>query len=259
MLVVEPSCCACSDSASKTTDRDLLWRFLPNDSSKQTSSLQVTRAIIRDTQQKCGPRKLTVLDLGCGSGRSFDLLAADDPLIQWVGLDLVASPEVDTRIGRKLPLVAYDGVSIPFRDESMDIIYSHQVFEHVRHPAEVLGEVRRVLKPGGLLVGSTSHLEPYHSRSLWNYTPYGFATMLEDAGFSDIAMRPGIDGMTLIIRRLLGYLRMPILNWAFEHESPLNVIFELAGRLARLDVKRRLALKLLFSGHFVFSTAKAPA
>jgi hypothetical protein len=31
-----------------------------------------------------------------------------------------------------------------------------------------------VLKVGGYLVGSVSHLEPYHGYSTFNYTPYGF-------------------------------------------------------------------------------------
>jgi SAM-dependent methyltransferase len=237
---------------SKTTDKELLWPFLPHDSSQQTSSLRLARSVIRNIQEETGSRKLTILDLGCGTGRSFDQLAGHDSLIEWIGLDILASPEVDGRNDRKLPLVAYDGISIPFRDESIDIVYSHQVFEHVRHPAALLSEINRILKTGGLLVGSTSHLEPFHSRSLWNYTPYGFSVLLHDAEFSEIAVRPGIDGITLITRRLLGYLKLPILNWAFEFESPLNAMLELACRLARVEVKHRLALKLLFAGHFVF-------
>ena len=65
-------------------------------------------------------------------------------------------------------------------------------------------------------------------------------------------MRPGIEGITLITRRLLAYVQLRIINWAIELESPLNAMFELTGRAARVEVKRRLALNLLFASNFVF-------
>jgi len=43
------------------------------------------------------------------------------------------------------------GESLPFADESFDIVYSANVLEHTREPAQVLSESMRVLRKGGLL------------------------------------------------------------------------------------------------------------
>lgn len=42
-----------------------------------------------------------------------------------------------------------DATSLPFRDESFDAVVSTQVYEYVPDIAKALGEVRRVLRPGG--------------------------------------------------------------------------------------------------------------
>ena len=43
---------------------------------------------------------------------------------------------------------------LPFEDESFDVVVAGELLEHVRDPAELVGEVRRVLRPGGTFVGS---------------------------------------------------------------------------------------------------------
>jgi len=151
----------------------------------------------------------------------------------------------------------YDGIHIPFHDRSMDLVYSHQVFEHVRHPEPLLVEILRVLKTGGWFVGSTSHLEPFHSRSYWNFTPFGFCSLLKGTGFTGIVIRPGIDAPSLITRRLFAPLKgARLFDVFFTHESPMNLTLECLLRLARVDVKRRNAAKLLFAGQFCFAATK---
>ena len=59
-----------------------------------------------------------------------------------------------------------------------------------------------MLAPAGLFAGSTSQLEPFHSLSMWNYTPVGFCALLSESGLDVVELRPGIDGLTLIARRL---------------------------------------------------------
>lgn len=197
-----------------------------------------------------------ILDLGCGVGNSFEELQKLPIKFNWLGLDIEDSPEVNRRTRDDLNFLTYDGLHIPLPNESVDLIYSHQVFEHVRHPQELLVEVVRVLKKGGYLVGSTSHLEPFHSRSFWNFTPYGYVTLLKTAGFSEILVKPGIDCLTLIIRSLLRYYKSRMINRFFRRESPLNIVIETMSRLLGFGVERRCALKLNFSGHFVFIARK---
>ena len=238
------------------TDSDLLSPYLLLDTSRQTTALREACSIIERELDKDNHVSMQLLDLGCGAGNSCDAFRKWGAGIEWIGMDIVMSPEVSCRTRNDATFISYDGVNIPLHDESMDVIYSHQVFEHVRRPSELLSQAFRVLRPGGCLVGSTSHLEPYHSHSHWNFTPYGFASLLTEAGFSDVHIRPGIDGLTLILRRLLSYARIRLGKWFFEHESPLNAFIEMVGCAGGMQVRRRAMIKLLFCGHFIFSARK---
>lgn len=62
--------------------------------------------------------------------------------------------ELQRCVGRQLPhekveLHVYDGVHLPFSDASMDMVVSHEVFEHIADVLAVLAEIARVLRPGG--------------------------------------------------------------------------------------------------------------
>src|SRR3989442_15318048 len=58
----------------------------------------------------------------------------------YVNLDLVCVPGVD---------VAADAERLPFGDEGFQRVECDAVLEHVRDPGRVMGEIRRVLAPGG--------------------------------------------------------------------------------------------------------------
>ena len=237
-------------------DNQLLYEFLPNDTSRQTHALrEAVRAL--DCMANHQGEATLVLDLGCGDGSSFDVLSVRKRNLRWLGLDILDSQEVTSRPLRALPFCSYDGINLPVADNAVHIVYSRQVFEHVRYPERLIGEVRRVLKHEGIFVGSTSHLEPFHSRSYWNYTPYGFCALLREAGFQSIQVRPGIDSMALICRRFSSYLKLcRLFEPFFAHESPMNLLLELVLRLAREPAQRRNALKLVFAGQFCFFARK---
>ncbi len=241
-----------------TGDGALLFPYLPADASWQSSGWHEAQQILQKYPQRQG--RLKVLDVGCGAGSSFYDFKGFDDRILWTGLDLSDSPEAAGSNVRSLDFRTFDGVHIPLAENEVDLIYSRQVFEHVRHPLALLHDMYRVLKPGGYLIGSTSHLEPFHSRSFWNYTPYGFCVLLSDSGFAAARVRPGIDGFTLMARRVLSYVHLTAAcNPFFENESPLNLLLELIGRATRMPVTRRNAMKLLFAGHFTFVAAKVAA
>ena len=71
----------------------------------------------------------------------------------------------------------------------------------------------------------------------------------EEAGLRLKEVRPGIDGLTLILRRGLG--RRHFARW-FDHESPLNAMIGFIGWVFRKDPKWVNRIKLLFCGHFCF-------
>jgi SAM-dependent methyltransferase len=192
----------------------------------------------------------SVMDLGCGAGDSVVQFRNVNPSVRWVGVDIERSPEVASRRRTDAEFVSFDGVHLPFEDGSFGAIYCKQVLEHVRSPSPLLQEVARALRPGGLFGGSTSQLEPFHSFSTWNYTPYGLRLLLEGAGLSLVEMRPGIDSLALIVNRGLGMRRFTRRWWA--HESPLNRLVDGFGRARRLSPEQVNAIKLLFCGQFAF-------
>ena len=140
-------------------------------------------------------------------------------------------------------------MSIPFADQSFDLVYCHQVMEHVRYPERLLAEVSRVLVPGGSFVGSTSYLEPSHSFSLWNYTPYGWVTLINGSGMRVIELRPGIDSIALITRQLSGE---PKKYSQWFGSSPLNQEIDEWGKTNNRSVADINYRKLHFCGQFAF-------
>lgn len=226
----------------------LLGNSLPRDHSRQQSAQQLARELV--VHQAIG----TVLDVGCGAGNSVDLFRKWKADIRWVGVDIASSPEVEQRRRRDAEFHTFDGVALPFPDASFDLLYSKQVLEHVRQPAASLKDMARVLKPGALLVGSTSHLEPFHSYSYWNYTPYGFKVLIEEAGLELLEIRPSIDALTLIVRRLLGEPKFFSRWWS--RDSPLNRLLSWRGAARKQDHRRINANKLLYCGQFAFVCRK---
>jgi SAM-dependent methyltransferase len=222
---------------------------IPDDHSRQVTAEYYVEQLVGTTE-----KVWRVMDLGCGTGSSIDLFRQRIKHLEWVGLDIEQSPEVKQRIRTDADFKTFDGVHIPFESDSFDLVYSRQVFEHVRHPGELLSDVQRILRPHCFFVGSTSHLEPYHSYSLWNYTPLGFQRLLHDAGLELVEIRPGIDGLTLLLRR--AFCCSKWFDVFFRRESPLNVGIEIARRVARKNCGWSNTAKLLFCGHFCFLAVK---
>jgi len=232
---------------------DEITQFVPNDSSRQSSAMAVCAKILKDSHLQ------VVIDLGCGEGDSREFFKKSDPNIKWVGVDIADSPEVRNRTRSGVEFVTYDGINLPFPDNYCDLVLCKQVLEHVQKPQELLKDVARVLKPGGIMVGSTSHLEPFHSLSCWNYTPYGLKLLFDEAHLDIIEMRPGIDVLTLLFNRF--FSRVPLIGRFlaryFEQESPFNWMVGFFLKTVGKDQREINLWKLLFCGQFVFWVKKS--
>lgn len=119
-----------------------------------------------------------VLDLGCGEGYGAALLAQVAKRV--TGLDL--SPEAIAHAQTRYPLE-----NLSFRvsdcrktgeaDHQFDVVLCFEMLEHIEEHQQVLNEVRRVLKPGGLFVVSSpdkqhysdveAYENPFHVRELY--------------------------------------------------------------------------------------------
>lgn len=225
---------------------DEIKRAIPGDNAAKSSAPEMLAEAVRRLANPA-PR---VLDFGCGDGRGVDTLHKIAPAAKYVGVDIEGSPEVTSRLRGDAEFHSYNGTDLPFADASFDAVYSNQVFEHVRHPDRVMAEICRVLRPGGFFAGSVSNLEPYHSYSIFNYTPYGLFRVAEDNGLTLEAMRPGPEGVGMIVRQLT-MRALP----GFPLAYPL---VGLLGLVRRLGAREKNYLKLRFSGHICFLASRPP-
>jgi ubiquinone/menaquinone biosynthesis C-methylase UbiE len=89
-----------------------------------------------------------LLDLGCGTG---GMLVHLQRLAPAVGLD-TAPEAAETCRKRGVPFVMGWGSTLPFRDGSFGMVTALDVIEHIPEEHGVLLEMRRVLRPGGVLL-----------------------------------------------------------------------------------------------------------
>lgn len=100
-----------------------------------------------------------VLDVGCGPGLYHKKMRLEDKLanVQYVGMDLVSSmlahhPAQDGDDSLSLGNVE----QLPFDDDSFDVVMANHMMYHVNDVHQAVKEMRRVLKPNGLLAIATN-------------------------------------------------------------------------------------------------------
>lgn len=124
----------------------------------------VLRVAINDLKRLIGeplPQGGTLLDAGCGQGKSFRLLRDAFQPVRLLGLDadphsLSLAQAEGLREGIDVALHAADCARIPLPDNSVDMVFCHQTFHHLVEQERALAEFWRVLKPGGWLLFAES-------------------------------------------------------------------------------------------------------
>lgn len=114
----------------------------------------VERVLRRELQARRRLRAATLLDLGCGDGNNLAWLSAFGERLYGSDYNLVRL----MRARRRCPdatLFLGDILDYPARDACFDVIFFNHVIEHIRDDVAALRSVRRILKPGGLLVLGT--------------------------------------------------------------------------------------------------------
>ncbi|WP_318011394.1 methyltransferase domain-containing protein [Actinotalea sp. M2MS4P-6] len=99
-----------------------------------------------------------LLDVGCGPGTiTLDLARAVAPG-EVVGVDASDAVLAEARLLADaagdvpgLSFRAADAMALPFPDASFDVVHAHQVLQHLPDPVRALREMRRVVRPGGLV------------------------------------------------------------------------------------------------------------
>jgi SAM-dependent methyltransferase len=99
-----------------------------------------------------GYRGQRVLEVGCGAGTDLVRFAKGGAAVS--GVDLSSSAIALARRnfeqqGLEADLREADGEHLPFADGTFDLVFAHGVVQYTANPGALVGECRRVLKPGG--------------------------------------------------------------------------------------------------------------
>lgn len=98
----------------------------------------------------------SVLDVACGTGEFEQLILAEHPVQQMVGVDIsekmlaIADQKLHSYPNVSLHLASAS--ALPFVDHSFNVIVSASSFHYFDDPGAALAEMKRVLKPGGRLI-----------------------------------------------------------------------------------------------------------
>ena len=145
-----------------------------------------------------------VLEVGPGYGLATDLLRPHVGRLTAVEVDpSLAGPLASRLAGTNVVVVVADAAALPFPDGRFSAAVSFTMLHHVptvAHQDRVLAEVRRVLRPGGILVGTDSadsaDFRAFHEDDVCNpVDPATFAARLEGAGFVEVEVETGEAGV----------------------------------------------------------------
>jgi SAM-dependent methyltransferase len=104
------------------------------------------------------PQGSFVLEIGAGAGWQAKHMVENGFVVE--AIDLKQSNYSEQRIW---PVMDYDGVHIPFADNSFDFVFSSNVLEHIAHIEDFQIEIQRVLKPDGTAI----HILPTATWRFW--------------------------------------------------------------------------------------------
>src|SRR5437588_7454317 len=97
-------------------------------------------------------RGRSVLEIGCGAGVDLARFARGGARVTGVDLAATALDLARTNFaqqGLDGRFEVADGEHLPFPDNTFDLVYAHGVVQYTPDPARLVGESRRVLRPGG--------------------------------------------------------------------------------------------------------------
>jgi len=120
----------------------------------------------------------TVLDIACGEGYGSNLLSKTAQSVSGVDIAVTVIEHATKKYkSSNLSFSTGSVERIPFADQHFDCVVSFETLEHTDQHEQMLAEVKRVLKPGGLLLISTpdkkiytdktGYQNPFHKKELY--------------------------------------------------------------------------------------------
>ena len=154
-----------------------------------------------------------VLDIGCGSSRILESVPG------MIGLD-VSIQKLRFMSRRGCPVLRGSIYSLPFPDGTFDEVIFSQVIEHIPPKPQIMGEIRRVMKPGGRLIIGT----PDYDRMFWVILEYFYN-----------ALKPEAYAHEHIAHYTLGSMRKLLKDTGFRH---IRSRYVGGGELVQLAIRQ---------------------
>jgi len=140
-------------------------------------------------------------DFAADTGRVLDVGSADGPSVGWLRGDQHVTVDLDPRGLRPDGGVNASALALPFRDAVFDLVSAFDVVEHCDPEAVVLGELGRVLRPGGCLLLSVPAYQwawsdhDVRAGHVRRYTRPRLVAAVERAGFTVLRSTYGFAGV----------------------------------------------------------------
>jgi ubiquinone/menaquinone biosynthesis C-methylase UbiE len=215
------------------TNNDVDWRML-GAKYKAQNIIQVCRSI----------RPQKVLEVGAGDGSILHFLDQYDFAAEIFALEIAASgvEKIRERNLKSLKDVqVFDGYSIPYADDSFDLIILAHVLEHVEHERLLIRELKRVAKnivievPRDYKFGVDKRINHFLSYGHINmYTPTSLRFLLKSEGFEIVAdkcsmISPEVTLFNNYINRKIKKSPIKTLKVKLEYQLKL-IIGQLLGK-----------------------------
>jgi len=201
-----------------------------------------------------------VLDAGCGTGGLLAMLRARRPQLDLFGLEWSAFAAVRAAAKSAATIARGSVNAMPFADASFDAAIAADVVCHAAvDPKQALGELRRVLRPGGRLVinmPAYQWLLSAHDRRVHNarrHTARQTARLLRDAGFVRVRAR---YWNSLLLPIMVTQRKLLSRGDAASDVAPFSPWLD-ATLHGMTEIERRLPFSLPFGGS-VLATAERP-
>lgn len=135
-------------------------------------------------------------------------------------LDIFEGPNIDY-VGR--------AESIPLPDNSVDLIITQEVLEHVADPFKAITEISRVLKPGGSLYIQLPFIIGYHPgpTDYWRFTREGIIQLIELSGLQCKEVGVAVGASTGFYRVAVEYFAILFSVFAPPLYVPFKALFAL--------------------------------
>jgi len=116
-----------------------------------------------------------VLDVGCGIGMYTAAFLRETPYV--FGVEIERERALEAR-ERAAGVVQAPGERLPFADAAFDVVFSHEVLEHVTDDRACVAEMVRVVRPGGrIVVFVPNRLYPFETHGIFWRGRYRFGNV----------------------------------------------------------------------------------